>query len=431
MFIAMSIDQFGGPRLLRPVSPPLGSYLRVGREHRVLQALLAEQRADFSGAVFDPWTGDRHTELRAELRRAGLETVLDTKAFEMSTLRGPLDARIKPLAWARELPHFPTLLRGTRGTYLVEAIADEVARRGYSAVLAPTHYLADMDTDEWLDVDAALAGRLRAALDERGQHDVCIYYPLIVHSKVFGDPRDRQDILTALADAPIDGLWLRVHPFSASTAGPLALRRYIDAARDLQRLGVPLTGEHTGTAGVAMLAFGAVGGIESAITYGERFDALTLFKAPNPNDKPRALAPRVYLHNLGIFVSRDQAQALYAKPGLRTQLGCRDSDCCRRGITDTTLDPRRHFVVQRQREVADISRRPEPVRPGHYLEDFLRPATDLALRASRVDPSLQHAQARLEGWRLALGRLHRDGMPANSALAPQGKRTQPNLRKSA
>jgi hypothetical protein len=425
----MSTPEVAKPRLLRAVNPPLGAYFRVGRNYKPLQALLAQDRADFSGLVFDA-----EAEHQEDLRSAAAgrtETVLDTRAFELSTVRGAVDPRLKQLAWAGDqLPHTPDLLRGPWGRHLVEAIADEVAARGYSAVLSPAHFLRHAD-EAWLDVDIALARDLRIALDHRELPDVTIYFPLALHSSVFANVSARARILIRLASAPIDALWLRVHPFSAATAGPTALRRYIEAARDFQRLGLPIVGEHTGTVGVALLAFGAVGGIESGVTFGERFDVSALAKLPKPDEKGFSPPPRVYLAPLGAFVSRDRATALFNKAGMRRLLGCRDTSCCTRGPADTDRDPRRHFLLQRQGEIAAISQRPEPVRPGVYLEEFLRPATDLALRASKVDPTLDGTRARLEGWRLTLGAMNKPGSSAPVALAPNGKRTHPSLQKSA
>lgn len=426
----MSTVDSSKPRLLRAVSPPLAAYFRVGRDHKPLQALLAEERATFAGLVFEAWDHERQAELRAATVGQA-ETVLDTKAFELSTVRGALDERLTGLAWARDgLPHSPGQLSGQTGERLCALIADEVAARGYSAVLAPTHLMRKVD-DEWFGVDLRLVRWLRAALDRRALDSVTIYFPLTAHSKVFYDAASRAKIINRLASAPIDALWLRVHPFSAATAGPMALRRYVEGARDMQRLGLPIVGEHTGTAGVAMLAFGAIGGIESGITFGERFDANALFREPRSTDKPFAPPPRVYLQSLGIFVSRDQARALMEKPGMRSMFGCRDTACCTRGPADTQRDPRRHFLLQRQREVNEIGRRPEPVRPSVYLENFLRPATDLALRAVKIDPSLEPSRKRLEDWRLTLGAMNQAGPPKSVALSPEGKRTHPQLHRTA
>jgi hypothetical protein len=56
----------------------------------------------------------------------------------------------------------------------------------------------------------------------------------------------------------------------------------------------------SGTVGVALLAFRAVGGIESGITYGERYDVNPLIKPPTNND-PFSPSPRVYIERLGTF----------------------------------------------------------------------------------------------------------------------------------
>lgn len=430
MFMGMSTADIIKPRLLRAVQPPLGSYFRVGRDYRPLQTLLAESRADFSGLVFDAWDHARQGEL-CDAALGRVEAILDTRAFELSTARGATDKRLAALPWAGDvLPHTQGLLTGDWGRVVPELIAEEVASRKYSAVLAPTHFLSATD-NAWLEIDIRLNERLRSALDRRGLSHVTIYFPLAIHGTIFGKTSARAWIIDRLAAASIDALWLRVHPFGAADAGPLALRRYIEGARDFQRLGIPVVGEHTGTAGLAMLAFGALGSIESGVTFGERFDAIALTKPPRPEDKPYAPAPRVYVARLGVFMSRDQASALMAKPGMRSLLGCRDTFCCPRGVSDTDRDPRRHFLLQRQREVAEISRRPEPVRPSMYLEEFLRPATDYVLRAAKVDPKLERSRKRLEDWRLTLGAMNQEGLPPTVALAPEGKRTHPHLSRSA
>lgn len=139
---------------------------------------------------------------------------------------------------------------------------------GHSAVLAPTHYL-DSPTDPWLPIDAELTRRLRRELDGRGLGGVLIYYPLVVRALLLREATHRAQLIARLAALPIDALWLRVHPFGTTTSGPLALRRYLEVCRALYVLGIPLVAEHSGTVGVALIAFGAVGGIESGITMTE------------------------------------------------------------------------------------------------------------------------------------------------------------------
>lgn len=413
-----------GPRLLRPVSAPLGLYLRPGRnDHSVLLGLLAEGHTDLSGVVFDPCLEQRQAELRIEALKDGVEAVLDPRSIDLATLGGMVRSGVSELPWAGdEQPHTAGMLGGPAGERFIEALVAYVVEKEFSAVLAPTHYLSGA-RDPWAAVDAQLTQRLRRALDAAGRTETCIYYPLAVPGEVLRDGAQREQLVLGLSNLPIDAVWLRVHPFGTTSSGPLALRRYIEACRDLQRLGVPLVAEHTGTVGVALLAFGAVGGIESGITYGERYDVSSLLNPPKGGNG-FSPAPRVYLANLGAFVSRDQARELFENRQMKTLFACRVSGCCPRGAIDMTADPRRHFVLRRAGEVSYYSRPPEPVRAGLYLEEFLRPATDLALRGARVTPALDPTRRRLEGWRRTLGALHQDGLPATSSLVPRGQRVR-------
>lgn len=431
MFIDMSIPASAGPRLLRPVGAPLGSYFRVGKAHLPLQALIAENRGAFSGLVFDGWAPETQTELRKAASGIGVETVLDTHGFELATPGGASNDRVAGLPWAgTTLPHSISTLAGDGATALVDEIADHVAGNSYTSVLAPSHLIEATD-DGWLALDLELVRRLRVALDARQLRNVPIYYSLTMRTKLLNDPRFRSQAIARLAGSPIDALWLRVHPFGTTSAGPLALRRYIEASRDFHRLGIPVVAQNVGTVGLALMAFGAVGGIEGGITYGERFDASPFLKPPK-DDGPRfSPAPRVYLSSVGAFVSREQARALFAHRQLKSTLACRDTGCCQRGPVDTDRDPRRHFIIQRNGEVSRLGIPPAPLRAGHYLESFVRPASDLALRAARVSPDLGSTRDRLEGWRRTLGAMQQEGPVESFAPAPEGKRAEPRLEKGA
>jgi hypothetical protein len=45
----------------------------------------------------------------------------------------------------------------------------------------------------------------------------------------------------------------------------------------------------------------------------------------------------------------------------------------------------------------------EARRPGHYMESFLRPASDAAERAATAEPSLERVRHQLNSWRGTLG----------------------------
>jgi hypothetical protein len=407
-----------GPRLLRPVGAPLGVYLRPGRnDHTTLLNLAGEGVETFAGIVFDPCQESRQSELKTEALEAGLEAVLDSRALELGTEVGFGRSGMSKLPWAAASHDEPETLKENADEF-IGALAEFVVDKGFSAVLAPTHYLGDDDT--WFEVDRLLTRRLRSQLDALGGEEVLIYYPLALHAEQFRQAALRQRTVHYLRPLPIDALWLRVHPFGANS-GPRAVRRYIEASRDFHQLGIPLVAEHVGAAGVALLAFGAVGGIESGITYGEQYDVGQLFRPPR-GGTPFSPPPRVYLHQLGAFLSRPQAEAFFDNRHMKSTFGCRDTACCRRGVTDTLRDPRPHFVRQRLREVAELSRAPEALRTQLYLDDFLRPASDLAVQAARVEPALERARKRLDSWRVTLGTMARDGVGTSFAAVPEGQR---------
>jgi hypothetical protein len=212
-----------------------------------------------------------------------------------------------------------------------------------------------------------------------------------------------------------------VHSFGTTHSGPLALHRYIDTCRQLHKLHLPLVGERTGTVGLALLAFGAVGGIESGITIGEHFDVRPYLQPRKGKGFLRP--PRVYLPDIGAFLEKNVAATFFDHRGMRGAFACQ-SGCCRRGVSDMLENPRRHFVTRRSREVAELSRAPVNLRPGIYMDAFLRPATDLAVRTTRAEPSLERHRQRLDSWRGTLGAQQQEDrlVRTTHSLVPDGRR---------
>lgn len=395
-------------KLLPPSKPRLGLYLRPGRnDHTVFQQLLAEDRA-VSGLVLDARHLDRQRDLRASLIDNGVHAVLDVDFMEMATPGGSVLAGLDNLPWARFALASADELRGQTGRHLAAAIADAVAGGGFSAVLAPTHLLSSAREDHF-GADRAVAGYLRHELDRRGLNDRSVFYPLALPTAILRDRTQLALLIEGLRATDVDAVWLRLHPFGTPTAGPIALRHYIESAWQLQRIGQPLVAERTGTVGVALLAFGAVGGIESGITLGERFDAQALTRPRDPAATPFSPPPRVYLHEIGAFLSRRSAATLFENRQMIAALGCRDASCCRGGTDGMLRNPRRHFVLRRTAEVDRIGAVAPDARATVYLHDMLQPAALLAVRAARVSPELLAVQRRLEAWHLTLGAIVRAG----------------------
>lgn len=397
-------------KLIQPAKPRLGLYLRPGRnDHTTILQLLAENRA-VSGLVLDARHANRHRLLREALIDNGVHAVLDPDVMEASTPGGRILTGLSDLPWVTYADASPSELKGKTGAALAELIADAVQEGEFSAVLAPTHLL-ESASDPYFGADRTVAGYLRRALDGRGLTECCVFYPLAMPAAVLRSPVQRTILIDGLRSVDVDAVWLRLHPFGASTAGSIALRRYLDVAWELRGIEKPLVGEHTGTVGLALMAFGGIGGIESGITFGERFDASTLIKARPADGTSFSPAPRVYLHEMAAFADRKVAERIFQNRQLMAALACRDATCCRGGSSGTLRDPRRHFVIRRRAEVDRIGAVPPDIRASVYLHDVLQPAALLAVRVARLAPELANTQRRLEGWHQTLDAIGTAGLP--------------------
>lgn len=411
-------------RHLCRVTPPLAGYLRVGHRDAALVTKLLEQGLPIgAGVIVDPAARARTTDLRSAAVENGVEVVLDPKSVELSTIGGMASSTVARLPWAHASPHSPRSTSGVAGDAMSKAIAASAVDQGVTGVLAPTHFL-DGD-DGWLDVDAELTRHLRAHLDTNGAGSTVIYYPLVASLRLLRNDvaldRVTMQLSELIVARQVDGVLLRVQGFGTTKAGPRNLRSYLAVARQLHGLGVPLVGERTDTVGIALAAFGAVGGIESSITYGEVYDARRLDKPPDA--KGFVPAPRVYIADAMAMLPKQEASAVLGRRGF-ARLACQQP-CCRRDRQSMINDARRHFVVTRSSELTRLSAAPDTDRAEHYLTTTLMPARDNAAQLSRFLPGLSTHRNRLDDWYLALRRTFDEDQAAahrTTALVPTGRR---------
>lgn len=383
---------------------PLASYLRpLERDYRHIAELISAGFSLGSGIIVDACHPERSEDLRTFAAQHGLESVLDPRSVDLATDGGIRRAGVAELPWSRGVPDHPEAFGADRVESYIEALAATALELGSSAVLAPTHYLDD-PLSRWLEIDLALVRRLRAKLDSdsRGR-GTRIYYPVAtslatLRVEPFG-ARLMQGLGALAAERAIDALWLRVNNFGTKSAGPLTLPRYIALARQLHSLGMPIVAERTGTVGLALLALGAIVGIESGVTHGERFNIRDLTAPPEPSSG--GFVPRVYLPSIGVFLKREEAAALLNTRGMRGSFGCQER-CCPRGVPDMLADARRHFVVTRAAEVHGLAAVPQSMRVEHYFAKWLRSAADRATRAAMVIPALDKDRRRLDMWRATI-----------------------------
>jgi hypothetical protein len=408
------------PPQLRLVRDELASYVRpLPRDFGHLARLLATGTAIGKGIIVDPRDLARSEDLRKTVRARRLELILDPLSVELSFANGHSRRGAAELPWADARPDVPERMTPPRLQAYAEALASVVVETGATTVLAPTHVLEGVPS-RWLGTDHDLTRALRTALNQAGRKDVRIYYPLITRLSVVESGRRRDHLIARLRGlvegAVVDAVWIRICGFGVQQSGPVNLRRYFALARALHDLGVPIVAERTGVLGLALLAFGAVGGIEQGITMGDRYDlrSLTSKRRGSGGFLP---SPRVYIHEVGLLLPRDRAQVLLSHRTLKHRFVCQ-RECCPRGLEDMIRDPRKHFLCSRHGEVLALSQIPPADRADRYLEDWLRPASDRAVMAARIDDRLSAHRERLDQWRTTLSDLRSADRVERPSVSP-------------
>jgi len=384
----------------------------------------------FHGAVLNASLEKRQRELRLHLENSHYERVLDPMALELATRGGWERDALRGLEWAGKERHVPAHFAHSGVAGLVDPIAKFAAENRYSAVLAPTHYIENVD-DPWWKIDRRAARRLRLQLDAGDRQDVLIYYRLAVSRQTLIDREQRFAILAALADLDIDAVWLCLHPVS-SRSGPIVLRSYLELCRDLASIDAPLVAERAGFLGLALLGMNAVGGIESGITLGQGYQVNRLLSPPRKEDSAEVFAPqpRVYIERLGITLTKQEARSFLSAQGMKRRFACQDRTCCRHW-EDMIRDPRRHFVFTRAAEVASFSCVPVHNRPTVCV-DWIRNASDDAVHAAKYNAvKFEKDRKRLSEWRLTLASVVDRRNYSESVHAPEGQRNRNHHRASS
>lgn len=413
------------PPRLRVVPEPVGAYFRLPRrDFTRATELVAENIGLGSGVIISATEIDSSDDLREAAGAADIEVILDPQALELSTPGGWASSGVQGLPWADAEMHSAESFTDRKIRGVSRKIASAAVDADVDSVLAPAHYLETLPSP-WLDVDERLAVSVRQALDDAGGRHIALYYPVIVDLRTIGPGPIIMYLSRFLArlseERIIDGLTLRVGHFGANDSSPNKIRKYLEAARSFHSLKLPIIGEATGNVGLGLLAFGALGAIESGLTLCDTCD-LSGYRKDRGDGGGFMPAPRVYLHEIGAFLWRKDAEAFLRNQSMRHWHVCQ-ADCCQ-GLGGMLDDPRRHFVAQRKEEVGLLANTPRDMRPSVYLNQLAK-AVERTGRAAEVEPKLRTHAERLMGWQRAFaGQTVSDryGEEVTYAKAPTGRR---------
>lgn len=409
---------------------PIGHFLRIGSTgHRQLEDLLGSGRMMLDRVVVDAAAVGRQHDLLTSLSDAGAELILDTNIAELSSV-GRFGGAVRTAPWANPKTVLSADdLKPGANRDIVRQIARFAVAHGFHAVLAPTHVL-DGSTDRLFDIDRDSTSALRRMLDLEGGGRIGIDYSLTIKIASLRDPVQRRAFIAGLANIPFENLWLRISGFGAD-ATAMGVRRYIASVLDFNRLGRPLVADGVGgLAGLALAAFGAVGGYCHGVAEKERFDASDWNKPPKDNGggghEKRLLFP-----GLDRLLSVTQVESLMAAPGARKLLSCSDVNCCPRGLDDTLKNPKAHYLRQRFGQVSALSKVPENRRASHFLEKDLASAERTARQAAKLKVDDDGLKKILVHSRERLGRMHAVLESLKVTMANEARSLAPKRRKAS
>ena len=391
---------------------PIGHVIRTGEaSYRQLEHLHAEGRLPARAVVIDASKARFQKEFIRSLRASGADVTRDPRVAELSEL-GKFSGSAKAAPWAIEdarRPLEPDDFDPQADTDLFSKIARMAVELGVTTVMSPAHFLRPGVDNVWLPIDCQGVALLRAALDREGGPHVAIDYPLILPHTRLLDDRYLPHILAALPDLPFDNLVLRLSGFGAD-AGPLAVKRTLEAIEQLHVPGYPILLDYVGgLVGLGALAFGVVSGIAHGIGERDRFDARSWNNPPGRPTAERPFGRPIYIPLPGLDKSfrKKEFRAIAAATRGRRLVVCGDRDCCPRGLTSMLDNHRAHIARQKFRAIEALFAVPDARRVDHFINVDLRSAERLARDLVHLNIDDDGLSKSLSNWRKPIDSMTR------------------------
>jgi hypothetical protein len=415
------------PIAMRSRPDPLGFYVRVGfNDHLELLHLIATGEHGMFGFVIDAHYVSRHRELITEARQRGFDVILDPKTQPMALPYGHTDG-LGSLPWGGERFHRLPDFDLHAGREKASRIVDFALANNFTQVLGPTHLLSGAN-DPWLRRDIATMGWTADEIARSGKK-LGLLYSLALPMTAFRKGDERRAIVSAIADAPYDSIWVKIENFGDTATGEKTAA-YIEGCRDLHARQVPVVGDHIGgLPGLGVLAYGGLGGMAHGVTMQQRFSAAS-WRRPS-QARSGGSSWRVYLPGLDLLLKPTAAEGLLSSPRLKAKCGCHDTHCCPHGVKDMIDRPVRHAMYQRAREIERISFIAPSLRASTYLEEQVRRVSDTVAAVAGLTnldadlhDSLRRKQGHMRLFRQAMAHFAEASPSESIAMAPTRRATE-------
>jgi hypothetical protein len=364
-------------------STSVASYLRVGhRDHKWLEDQLARGALPYRRFVFEAAFIQQQRQLVSLLRETNCGIVLDTNFAELSSI-GKFQGASRHLPWAHpdDRPWTAEDLVGNRAEYVASQIAEFAVEEHVDAILSPNG-LIDAGND-WLTAGVRMNAALYRTLQRSGGNHISLDYQLIGTMALLREADFRADVKAVLHDVAAENVWLRTSGHDANSTGT-GNRRYVEAVCDLHEISRPFIADMTGGfPALSAAAAGAIGGFSFGVGQKEAFRANDYKRVPVGGGGGGA--KRIYVNELGRWISEDQFVIMTQAKGAKPKLICRDTSCCTNGKDDMIDNHNGHFLKSRAAQIEQISRVPDDRREADFQLKHIGPALRTARALARLD----------------------------------------------
>ncbi len=209
---------------------------------------------------------------------------------------------------------------------------------------------------------------MRSELDALGGGHIHLYYPLLIPYGWLSLHEAMISLAGMLSTMPVNAVWLRVSNFQNDKSAA-AVRNYIEGTRVLLSANRPVIADHVGgLSGKAIVAFGAAGGLAHGIDAHEAFKVANWKRAAADGF---GVSTRVYIADADLYIDARTFGPVLENPVIRARMGCRNKQCCPRGMDDMFGNAKAHTINACFEQLALLAEGTPSQRPNAFIRQAL------------------------------------------------------------
>lgn len=372
-----------------------GFFARVTRRDgpAIEQALagptLLDEGARLDGAVIEASYAVDSPPLLKRLGEDAIARVMDPQTLRFFGSRYLETASLARLPYAPASPLTADSFDQPTAQRLAVGSLTFAQQRGADVFVAPGLPLFDRELSRWRNHNERL---LEAACNANGGTEIDRKPLLAMLAPGAAAQRDPGAIVRALADYPIDGVYVQALNLQPVRDSLEKLARFAQFVAAVREQGLAVIVGRVGSFGLVLQALG-IPVFDSGLGLAEGHDLAALLRPITDRERQRRSdgdgggpPGRVYFEPLKTTLSARVAAELLALDGIRSHFAC-TLGCCRfRAIEGLPARARGHYLHVRRSEVDRMRALPVAAMRLHEAESQLRSARDLAATVRRALP---------------------------------------------